>query len=154
MKSINQFKMDHISLVLTFLGILEIAMILLLLFDIKRCGPETTAKTIITYIFIGLYQISLFISFFVFIIYQKLISHGMISSLLYTKISKERILPTFVIVISIIMSIFVICLFTAHQRFSPEILPVCMIFFTFWLVTVLLKFLFLFRKSAGYRLYP
>lgn len=49
MKSINQFKMDHISLVLTFLGILEIAMILLLLFDIKRCGPETTAKTIITY---------------------------------------------------------------------------------------------------------
>ena len=51
MKSINQFKMDHISLVLTFLGILEIAMILLLLFDIKRCGPETTAKTIITYIF-------------------------------------------------------------------------------------------------------
>ena len=76
----------------------------------------------------------------------------MISSLLYTKISKERILSTFVIIISIIMSIFVICLFTAHQRFSPEILPVCMIFFTFWLVTVLLKFLFLFRKSAGYRL--
>ena len=48
MKLINQFKMDHISLTLTFLGILEFAMILFLLFDIKRCGPETTAKTIIT----------------------------------------------------------------------------------------------------------
>ena len=88
MKLINQFKMDHISLTLTFLGILEFAMILFLLFDKKRCGPETTAKTIITYIFIGLYQISLYISLFVLIIYQKLISHGMIGSLLYAKISK------------------------------------------------------------------
>ena len=85
MKSINQFKMDHISLVLTFLGILEIAMILLLLFDIKRCGPETTAKTIITYIFIGLYQISLFISFFVFIIYQTVHMLFYCSSKIFTR---------------------------------------------------------------------
>lgn len=148
MKSINQFKMDHINLTLIFLGILEFAMILFLLFDIKRCGPETTAKTIITYIFIGLYQISFYISLFVFIIYQKLISHGMISSLLYTKISKERVLSTSLIVLSIIMSIFVICIFTAHQRFSPEILPGCMTLFTQWLLTVLPKFLFLLRKSA------
>ena len=62
MKSINQLKMDHISLTLIFQGILEFAMILFLLFDIKCCGPETTAKTIIAYIFIGLYQISFYIS--------------------------------------------------------------------------------------------
>ncbi len=148
MKSINPLKMDHISLALTFLGILEFAMILFLLFDITRCGPETTAKTIIAYIFIGLYQISFYISLFILIIYQKLISHGMIGSLLYAKISKERVLSTYLIILSIMMSIFVIWLFTAHQRFSPEILLGCMTLFTQWLLTVLPKFLFLLRKSA------
>ena len=148
MKSINPLKMDHISLALTFLGILEFAMILFLLFDITRCGPETTAKTIIAYIFIGLYQISFYTSLFVLMIYRKLISHGMIGSLLYPKISKERVLSTYLPVLSIMMSIFVIYIFTAHRRFSPEILPVCTAIFTNWLLTVLPKFLCLLRKSA------